>query len=118
MDCLTLANIIETGVCHHEKIALSIALLSSLLLSACATYTTAAYEQILDTFIGDTEQQIISVWGVPDRTFESGENKYFVYTRQGNLLRSGKPRLLPALLGMAQALRSTRLTMAAHRDIT
>lgn len=65
-----------------KKIALSIALLSSLLLSACATYTTAAYEQILDTFIGDTEQQIISVWGVPDRTFESGENKYFVYTRK------------------------------------
>lgn len=101
-----------------KKIALSIALLSSLLLSACATYTTAAYEQILDTFIGDTEQQIISVWGVPDRTFESGENKYFVYTRKETSYVPGNPGFLPALLGMAQALRSTRLTMAAHRDIT
>lgn len=74
-----------------RKIALTIALLSSLLLSACATYTTAAYEQILDTFVGDTENQIIAVWGVPERVFESGDNKYFVYTRKETSYVPGNP---------------------------
>lgn len=100
-----------------KKIALSIALLSSLLLSACATYTTAAYEQILDTFIGDTEQQIISVWGVPDRTFESGKtNTLFTRARKPPTFRETPAFTSPT--GDGQALRSTRLTMAAHRDIT
>ena len=74
-----------------KKIALSLLLLTTLVLSGCVTYTTAAYEQILNRFVGMTETQIISQWGVPDKVFESGNNKYFVYTRKETSYVPGNP---------------------------
>lgn len=74
-----------------RKIACSLAVVSTLLLSACVTYTTGAYEQILDTFVGYTEQQLISQWGVPDRVFKSGDDTYFVYKRTETSYVPGTP---------------------------
>jgi hypothetical protein len=60
--------------------AASIILIASLsLLPGCAT--TANYEATLKTWIGSTEDQLVSSWGPPTSTYETGNSKYLTYTR-------------------------------------
>lgn len=48
-----------------------------LLLAGCAT--EAKYGELLDTWMGATESQLVSQWGVPNSVYESGGVKYLTY---------------------------------------
>ncbi len=48
-------------------------------LSSCAT--TANYEKILDSWLGQSEGSLIDSWGPPDSAYETGNKKYLTYTR-------------------------------------
>ena len=41
--------------------------------------TTEGYEQILRTWVGQTEQHLVDKWGIPDSTYSVGEYKYLTY---------------------------------------
>ena len=49
------------------------------LLSGCAT--TERYEEILDTYIGATEDELVEHWGVPDQVYETEKSRFIVYKR-------------------------------------
>lgn len=51
------------------------------LLGACTTVSTKGYGQRLDTWIGSTEDNLISQWGVPTSSYETAEHKYLKYYR-------------------------------------
>jgi len=51
--------------------------LIALFLIGCAT--TKRYEQVLDSWLGDSESALIQKWGPPDSVYESGEAKYLTY---------------------------------------
>ena len=58
---------------------LSLTLLVILGLSACAT--TENYEAILSSWVGSSEEQLISRWGAPDSVYNVSENhKLLTYT--------------------------------------
>lgn len=62
-------------------------LLALALAGGCAT--TANYERILNTWLGDTEEHLVDSWGVPQRVYKSGANKYLVYKRGGTVFIPG-----------------------------
>ncbi len=47
----------------------------------CACASKAKYQAALNTWLGSTENQLISQWGVPQQVYESGKSKYLVYSR-------------------------------------
>ncbi len=52
-----------------------------LFLGACTTVSTKGYGQQLDTWIGSTEDELISQWGVPISSYETGKHKYLKFHR-------------------------------------
>lgn len=52
------------------------------LLAGCAT--EGKYGQILDTWMGSTESQLISKWGIPSSVYESGGVKYLTYSNSSS----------------------------------
>lgn len=54
-----------------------------LFLGACTTVSTAVstkgYGQQLDTWLGSTEDNLISQWGIPTSSYETGEHKYLKF---------------------------------------
>lgn len=65
-----------------KKIAFYSFFILSLLISGCAT--TAGYEKILNSWIGASEDQLITQWGVPDMVYQNNDKKYFVYSKQNS----------------------------------
>lgn len=59
------------------KMKLLITLVFILILTGCAT--AAKYQQILDSWIGASEQALIESWGVPDRTYTVGNLTFLSY---------------------------------------
>ncbi|EEO27782.1 hypothetical protein OFAG_00935 [Oxalobacter formigenes HOxBLS] len=72
-----------------KKMTLLLSLVFSILLAGCAT--TANYEKILNSWLGNTEELLIQKWGVPDTVYESGNRKYLVYYRQNTVYFPGTP---------------------------
>lgn len=52
-----------------RSFVIAIALISPLLLSACAAKVDTAHIAKMDSFIGSSEKQIIQAWGVPDKSY-------------------------------------------------
>jgi hypothetical protein len=58
------------------------------LLAACAT--TSGYEAVLNTWIGDTSDHLVSVWGVPMQTFHTNDGGAVLeYQRSGQIVLPG-----------------------------
>jgi len=45
--------------------------------------TTENYEKMLGTWVGAPEERLISAWGPPNQTYESGNSKYLTFIRGG-----------------------------------
>ena len=61
---------------------LAIALLSTALV-ACAT--TAGYEAVLNTWVGDSTDHLVSVWGVPQQQYrQNNGGTVMQYERSGD----------------------------------
>lgn len=54
-----------------------IALVFGFLLAGCAT--EAKYNEMLDTWMGSQESELISKWGVPSSVYETDGTKYLTY---------------------------------------
>ena len=52
-----------------------------LVLAACAT--TAGFEKILNSFVGQPEHELVRSWGVPQGVYESEGVRFLSYTRSG-----------------------------------
>jgi hypothetical protein len=71
-----------------------IILLLGLVLSGCAT--TAKYETRLNTWIGASEESLISAWGVPDKEYRMSNGKKAVsYLHKDTFQTGGKTYLEP-----------------------
>lgn len=61
-----------------------LALLSAvLLLSACDPYALARRQAALQAYVGHSESDIVRVFGVPTRTFETGGHRFLAYDQGG-----------------------------------
>jgi hypothetical protein len=64
-------------------------LLLCLMLSACAT--TSGYEAVLQTWVGDSTDHLVSVWGVPQQVYmQDGGGKVMQYERSGQIVLPGQ----------------------------
>ncbi len=66
-----------------------IALAFGFLLAGCAT--EAKYGELLDTWMGASESQLISQWGAPASVYESGGAKYLTYRNASSGYVPGTP---------------------------
>lgn len=59
-------------------------------LSACAS--VERYEQSLDTWLGKSEKELVSTWGVPDKTYQiDTSTKMIAYIAQRTITHPGTP---------------------------
>jgi hypothetical protein len=71
-----------------RKHTIAFALLS-ILLAGCAT--TAGYEAVLGTWVGDSTDHLVSVWGIPQQEYrQSGGGKVLQYERSGQIVLPGQ----------------------------
>jgi hypothetical protein len=64
-------------------------ILLSILLAACAT--TEGYQAILQTWVGDSTDHLVSVWGVPQQEYrQNGGGKVLQYERSGQIVLPGQ----------------------------
>src|SRR5713226_7901331 len=61
--------------------------LSVVTLVGCAT--TANYERILDSWVGNDEVQLVRQWGPPQQVYESGSRKFLTYSSSRNVYLPG-----------------------------
>ena len=58
------------------------------LVSGCAT--TAGYEAVLQTWVGDSTDHLVSVWGIPQQQWKSPSGvEVYQYSRSGNIVIPG-----------------------------
>jgi hypothetical protein len=62
---------------------------AAIVLAACAT--TSKYEQMLQSFVGAEEVDLIRQWGPPQQVYESGGSKFLAYNRQAQVFLPGTP---------------------------
>ena len=70
-----------------KKIILLLSIAFSVFLTGCAT--TAGYEKILNTWLGETEDHLIQKWGVPNAVYDNGNKRYLVYIYQNAVYLPG-----------------------------
>ncbi len=58
-----------------------------LVLSGCAT--TANYEKLLSSWVGQSEVDLLRSWGPPQQQYQSGEVKFLTYDRRSNVFVPG-----------------------------
>lgn len=66
-------------------------LLTSLMLVLIGCATTANYEKKLNTWVGATELELVRTWGVPEQVYETGGQKFLVYTSSRRIWIQGTP---------------------------
>ena len=54
------------------------------LLSSCAT--TEKYDEMINSLIGSTEQELIHKWGIPTQVYVSGDIKYLAYHKEEHVI--------------------------------
>lgn len=65
-----------------QKLLLGLILICAI--SGCATQKK--YQSILNTWLGASENQLISSWGPPDNVYESDSSKFLTYTTSRNVV--------------------------------
>ncbi|HHM5293883.1 TPA: hypothetical protein ACRMRV_006294, partial [Pseudomonas aeruginosa] len=56
-------------------------------LAGCAT--TAKYENVLNSWVGSSEIDLIRAWGPPQQAYNSGESRFITYTNSSNIYMPG-----------------------------
>lgn len=57
--------------------------------TACAT--TANYERVLASWVGDTESNLVSRWGIPSASYQMPDSKLLMYQNDGGSYTYGQP---------------------------
>lgn len=63
----------------YKMIASVLAALSIILITSCTS--TQKYEEILQTWIGHTDEELIEKWGVPDVVYPTSYGKLLMYRK-------------------------------------
>lgn len=58
---------------------LAVAIAVTIVLAGCATANRENFENYVNKFIGWSENELISSWGIPTQVYESGNTKYIKY---------------------------------------
>ena len=66
-------------------------LLAVAIVGLVGCYTTEKYQQIVESFVGSLESELVSKWGVPDKIFESGGIRFLEYNWQRRVHTPGVP---------------------------
>ena len=61
----------------------------AILAAACAT--TKGYENILNSWVGLTELDLVRKWGSPQQTYEAAGHKFLAYSNRRNVFLPGAP---------------------------
>ena len=87
-------------------------------LAACAT--TAGYEEILDSWVGSTEDQLVDSWGPPDGFYEGGGKKYLTYVYSSSGYTPGLPATssMPATPGYSYSYNCKTTFTVIGNEIT
>ena len=72
-----------------SNIKLLSGLLIVIILNGCAT--TAKYEQKLQYWLGKTEEELVSVWGVPTSNYTSESQKLLMYRQDFGATTTAQP---------------------------
>jgi hypothetical protein len=64
-------------------------LLAALLTASCATEEN--YKQILGSWLGSSERELMDAWGPPDSFYEADGVKYLTYSRGRTVVLPGTP---------------------------
>lgn len=59
------------------------------ILSLSGCMTASQYEEILNSWVGSSEQSLIESWGPPSSHYISGNTKYLTYSSQGSMTIPG-----------------------------
>lgn len=74
-----------------KKYGLSV-LLAALLLAACETTTVANYNAVLDTWVGQSDRDLILKWGIPDREYRvDAQTRLISYKSRRQVYYPGTP---------------------------
>jgi len=60
-----------------------------IVLAGCAV--RANYENVLNSWVGATEIDLVRKWGVPQQFYETGGRKFLVYSSSRNMILPGSP---------------------------
>jgi hypothetical protein len=61
----------------------------AIVLSGCAT--TDGYKQVVNSWVGSPEINLIRSWGPPQQSYQSGDSKFLVYHSARNVYLPGTP---------------------------
>jgi hypothetical protein len=70
-----------------EMKKMAFAVVTAVMLIGCAT--TAKYEDKLDMWLGKNESGLMTRWGAPQQSYESGGRKFLTYIRSDDVYISG-----------------------------
>ncbi len=62
-----------------------VVLIASLVVSACAT--RAAYDEIVFSWLGSTEERLVASWGYPEKFYENGDLRVLIYDSSNTVTR-------------------------------
>jgi hypothetical protein len=67
----------------------------ALLVMMTGYVTEADYRKVMDSWIGNDENTLISKWGPPNRVYEIGDAKYLTYDHSGSMTLPGTSPTYP-----------------------
>ncbi|MCH2276460.1 hypothetical protein [Thalassospira sp.] len=68
---------------------LNVAVIAVALLVLAGCMTASKYEEILNSWVGQSEQSLIASWGPPTSHYDAGNAKYLTYSNQGSMTLPG-----------------------------
>jgi hypothetical protein len=81
-------------------------LVAMAIVAGCAT--TANYEDLLKTWVGRSEDELVKDWGAPSSVFQAASSKYYTYVRNKSCY-SGKDSYTTCVCNTTFELESSRV---------
>jgi len=66
-------------------------ILTAILIFLAGCATRANYENVLNSWVGATELDLVRKWGVPQQFYETSGRKFLVYSSSRNMILPGSP---------------------------
>lgn len=89
---------------------------SALVLAGCAT--TQGYEAILNTWVGDTSDHLVSVWGPPSQQYNlSGGGRVLEYSRSTEIVLPGTTTYQPVTTTSSGTVAARSTSMGSYDSV-
>lgn len=87
-----------------------VVLMTLVAMAGCASKPRMSIRQVLDTYVGRPESELLSRWGAPSQTYESGKQKYLTYLQNGGAVA------MPIMGYTAAVPRSCKVTFTVESE--